>query len=131
MFAKSKLQISLKAIFIGLCLIVAALFSFTTKSSVNMKTNVKTLIYHKVENFEKWRMTFESAANLRNASGELSYEIGTLHHDPSIAYVINEWSSVQEFHAFLAKPELAEAMKKAGVLEPPTVIVFDKKFSKN
>lgn len=110
-------------------LLVTAIFSINFKPQFIMQNQVRTLIYHKVADFDRWKNTFEGAKEFRKASGELSFEIGTLRHDPSVAYVLNTWTSADEFQRFVSKPELAEAMKQSGVLEPPTILVFDKKAS--
>jgi quinol monooxygenase YgiN len=119
---------NLKALLAVPLVTVVFFFSFTSPSQkqtvFEMKNSVKTLIYHKVADFTTWKATFDGAKPLRTTAGELNYEIGTLRHDPSIVYVLSEWTSVEAFQAFMAKPELAEAMKKAGVLEPPHTAVF-------
>ncbi len=122
----TKLPISFTLKTIGTTSLVAGLFffSFTFQTSFNMKDNVRTLIYHKVENYDKWKMTFDGAKGFRMAAGELNYETGTLLNDPGVAYVINEWPTQEAFQTFVSNPELANTMKQAGVLESPHLIVF-------
>ena len=88
---------------------------------------VKTMVYHKVANWKKWKEGFDSVRKLRLDAGELSYEIGVLHDDPTTVYVINEWASIDKAKAFFSKPELHEAMKSAGVLETPHFMYLDSK----
>jgi len=88
---------------------------------------VKTIVTHKVADWEKWKAGFESFKKIRREAGELSFEIGTLNNNPSTVYVINEWASVEAAKAFFANPKLAEAMKNAGVLEAPHFMILDKK----
>lgn len=86
---------------------------------------IKTLMYHKVENFATWKKAFDSFSEIRKAAGERSFSVGTIHNEPNTAYVINEWDSMEAPQAFLENPKLADAMKTAGVLEPPHVIIFN------
>lgn len=86
---------------------------------------VKSLMYHKVENFEKWKAAFEGFIEVRKEAGEIDFSVGTLQNEPNTAYVINSWGSIEEFEAFLGADDLKEAMGAAGVLEAPTVIILN------
>ena len=85
---------------------------------------IKTLMYHKVADFGKWKEAFDGFIDTRKAAGELSYSVGTLHNEPNTAYVINEWNSIEAVQAFLSNPDLKAAMGAAGVLEPPHTIIL-------
>lgn len=82
-------------------------------------------MYHKVQDFEKWKAAFDSFSEIRKSSGEQSYSVGTLHNEPNTAYVINTWKSLEDCLAFQTAPQLADAMKAAGVLEPPHTIILN------
>ena len=86
---------------------------------------IKTLMYHKVEDFAKWKEAFDGFAEFRRTSGEKSYSVGTLLNEPNTAYVINEWESIEAFNAFVNSPELGEGMKSAGVTEAPNSLLFN------
>ncbi len=86
--------------------------------------NIKTLMYHKVEDFEKWKKAFEQFFHFRKSSGERSFSLGTLHNQPNTAYVINEWESPEVFQKFVNSPDLANAMKSAGVVEKPHLLIL-------
>ena len=86
---------------------------------------IKTLMYHKVEDFAIWKKAFDEFSGMRKSSGERSFSVGTIHNEPNTAYVVNEWDSMEAHQAFLENPELADAMKAAGVLEPPNTIIFN------
>lgn len=112
----------LPLVLMGMCIVS----SFTFKKHFFMKTKVRTLICHKVENFEKWKQIFEANQPLRKAAGELSYEIGTLDSDPATVYIFNEWVSEEVFMKFIQNPDLQNAMKTAGVIEKPQIFVLNK-----
>jgi len=82
-------------------------------------------MYHKVDDFGKWKEAFDSFSGVRKSAGEQSFSVGTLNNEPNTAYVINEWDSVDVLEAFLGNPELGEAMKAAGVLEKPNTIILN------
>ena len=82
-------------------------------------------MYHKVEDFAIWKKAFDSFSEIRKSAGERSFSVGTIHNEPNTAYVVNEWDSIAAHKAFLENPELADAMKAAGVLEPPHTIILN------
>ena len=86
---------------------------------------IKTLMYHKVQDFDKWKDVFDNFSDVRKAAGEISFSTGTLHNEPNTAFVLNTWNSNEDFQAFVGSSELAEGMKNAGVLEAPNVIILE------
>jgi quinol monooxygenase YgiN len=86
---------------------------------------VKVLIHHKVADFANWKNAFDGFLDTRKEHGEVNYSVGTLHGQPDVAYVINDWTSKEAFDAFMSNPAMAEAMQAAGVLEAPSVIVLE------
>ena len=86
---------------------------------------IKTVMYHRVEEFSKWKEEFDNFAAIRKFAGEINYSVGTVYNEPNTAYVINEWNSVEEFKAFFESPNLSETMKSAGVLEPPHTLILE------
>ena len=86
---------------------------------------IKTLMNHKVKDFATWKKAFDDFAQVRRSAGELSYSVGRSLEEPNNVYVINEWKSTEDFQAFMKRPELAEAMRNAGVMEEPHTIILD------
>ncbi len=96
-------------------------------SEVKLGNLVKTVMYHKVADYAKWKAAFDGVLRVRRDAGELSFEVGTMHDDPSTVYVINEWDSAETFQKFVASSDLQNAMKVAGVMEAPHIMILDKK----
>lgn len=46
---------------------------------------IKTLMYHKVEDFAKWKEAFDGFSEFRKSAGEQSYSVGTLLNEPNTA----------------------------------------------
>lgn len=88
---------------------------------------IRTIVYHKVADHAKWKAGFDAFQPQRLAGGELSAETGSFEDDPSVAYVLNEWASVEAATGFFANPQLAETMQQLGVLEKPHFLLLDKK----
>ena len=86
---------------------------------------IKTLMYHKVEDFDTWKRAFDSFQSVRKNAGEINYSVGTIQGQPNTAYVMNGWKTVEAFEAFVGSPELADAMKNAGVLELPHTLILE------
>lgn len=82
-------------------------------------------MYHKVQDFEKWKAAFDAFIEVRKNAGEIDFSVGTLQNQPNTAYVINTWESIDEFEAFFGADDLKEAMGAAGVLEAPTTIILN------
>ncbi len=86
---------------------------------------VKTLMYHKVQDFDKWKTAFDEFVEIRKKAGEIDFSVGTLGNDANTAYVINTWKSMEDFDAFFGAADLKEAMAAAGVLEAPHTIILN------
>jgi len=80
---------------------------------------VKTLIYQNVEDFGRWKQTFDGLYSFRKSSGELSCSVTSLYHNPNAVYVVNEWDSLDAFKVFISSGDLSEAMKYAGIQAQP------------
>jgi quinol monooxygenase YgiN len=83
------------------------------------------LIQHKVNDFAEWKKVFDSAADMRTSSGELSAQIFRDASDPNSLTILNKWDSLENAQKFVSSPDLRAAMEKAGVAGPPTVLFLN------
>lgn len=83
------------------------------------------LIQHKVKDFAEWKKVFDSAADMRTSSGEISAQIFRDAGDPNSLTVLNKWDSLENAQKFVHSPDLKAAMEKAGVAGPPTVLFLN------
>ena len=76
-------------------------------------------IRHKVKDYTAWKATFDSFIETRRAGGEKSYQI--FHPDDELnnLLLLFEWDSLENARAFMANPQLKDAMGEAGVIEAP------------
>jgi len=79
------------------------------------------LVQHKVKDFAEWKKVYDSVANFRKSSGELSDQIFHDASDPNKLILVFKWNSVANAQKFAQSPELKAAMEKAGVDGAPTI----------
>jgi len=79
------------------------------------------MVQHKVKDFAAWKMMFDSALDMRKASGEISAQVLHDAGDPNSLTIINQWDSLENARKFASSPDLRAAMEKGGVLGAPSV----------
>lgn len=76
------------------------------------------LIVHQVDDFSKWKMVFDSAAGIRKAAGEISFQVLTSETDANKVIHFSRWKSLAGAQRFFELPELIAICRKAGVHAP-------------
>jgi heme-degrading monooxygenase HmoA len=84
------------------------------------------MISHKVANYTKWKRAVKSHAKWRKASGEKSLYVCRNSKTPNDLMVWCEWDTTARMKKFVKSAELRKAMKGAGVIGEPEVLLFDK-----
>lgn len=79
------------------------------------------MVQHMCEDFAAWRPVFDEHKSTREAHGCTSERVYQDADNPNQVAVVMEWPSRQAAEGFMGDPSLAEAMKRGGVLGPPTV----------
>ena len=79
------------------------------------------LVQHKVKDFSNWKKVYDSQADFRKSSGELSDQIYHDANNPNQLILVFKWNSVENAQKFAHSPELRAAMEKAGVDGAPTI----------
>jgi quinol monooxygenase YgiN len=77
------------------------------------------LAQHQVEDFPNWKAVFDRVADLRQANGEKSAQIFHDAENPNKLTLLFEWDSIENAQSYAQNPDLAAAMKEAGVTGPP------------
>ncbi len=80
---------------------------------------VHLFIRQKVKDYATWKATFDGLSETRRAGGEKSHQIFHPDDDPNNLVLFFEWDSLANARAFMANPDLKEAMGAAGVFEAP------------
>ena len=79
------------------------------------------LVQHQVKDFSEWKNVYDSVADLRSSSCELSDQIFRDASNPNKLTVIFQWDSLANAQKYAQSPELKTAMEKAGVTGPPKI----------
>ncbi len=76
------------------------------------------LIIHEVADYLAWKKVFDSAADIRKAAGERSYQVLHYEHEPNKIVHFSAWTSIADAKAFFESPRLVQIRKEAGVKAP-------------
>jgi len=97
------------------------------EGSTMVDDKITGIIYHEVEDYDKWKRAFDDFERTRKEFKEVSYEVGTINGDLKMVYVMNQWDNLQDYQVFVADAKLKEAMTNAGVIGKPIFLVFNPK----
>jgi hypothetical protein len=82
---------------------------------------VLAVISHPVADYAAWRAVYDEAAPLRDAAGITGAEVFLDAANPLMVVIIHRFPTVEAAQGFFGNPDLADAMKRAGVTAAPTV----------
>lgn len=83
------------------------------------------LIRHKVHDFDRWKKHFDAHAAERTKHGCLG---GTLYRtisDPNDVAIVFAWTDAKGAREFVESAGLRQAMREAGVINPPELRFLD------
>ncbi len=83
------------------------------------------LIIHAVKVYAAWKKVFDSAAGIRKAAGEQSYQVLKDESDANHIVHFSTWASHAQAKAFFESPELVEIRKRAGVETPQFIYLHE------
>lgn len=84
---------------------------------------VLAVVSHPVADYAAWRAVYDEGQSARDAMGVTGAEVFVDDANPSMVGVIHRFASVESAHEFLEHPVLQDAMARAGVTAPPTIIL--------
>ncbi len=76
------------------------------------------LIIHEVADYPVWKKVFDSAAGIRKAAGEHSYQVLRYETDANKIVHFSAWTSIADAKAFFESPRLVKIRQEAGVKAP-------------
>ncbi|WP_069961624.1 antibiotic biosynthesis monooxygenase [Lacunisphaera limnophila] len=78
----------------------------------------QVLILHEVQAYAPWKRVFDSAATIRKAAGELSYQV--LRDEANVLLIVHlsTWTSHADARRFFESPRLEQIRQEAGVAAP-------------
>jgi len=83
------------------------------------------VIRHNIKDYPLWKNMFDGFMERRHAGGERSFRIAHAAGDKNDLCLVFEWDTAANARRFLDSPELAAAMKRAGVVGKPQICVAE------
>jgi hypothetical protein len=83
------------------------------------------LVRHKVEDYARWRPTYDEHATTRKGYGSKGSRVFRNAQDPNEIVALFEWDDLNNARRFLQSEDLREAMQQAGVVDQPDVYFLD------
>jgi len=80
------------------------------------------LVRYKIEDYKRWKNTFNDAFEMRKQFGEKSSRAFRSSANPHEMVVLQEWYSLPSARRFAKSKELKQCMKKAGVVGKPDIL---------
>ena len=85
----------------------------------------KIIVNHRVADFNKWKEGYSSDAARRTAMGVTEIAVGRKSDDQSMVYLIMDVKEPKHVMEMFSDPQLQQAMKEAGVISAPEVVVIE------
>ena len=82
------------------------------------------VVKHDVADFGQWHAGYSAMAQTQKDMGVREESVHQAPGQPNTVLVLHSFDSVDAANAFLAAPELAEAMQKFGVVGEPRIEVY-------
>ena len=79
----------------------------------------------KVENYELWKKGYDASRELREAAGEISFQVFRSVDDPNTVTVLSMQKSAEAGQAFLDSPEMRARMKAAGIIKMGQLLMVE------
>ena len=83
---------------------------------------ITLVVQVKIGNFDAWKKVFDE--HPPKMGGAVFHRVNRMVSDPETVAVAAGFKSVKEAEVFMASPDLAEAMKKSGVVGAPRVEMY-------
>lgn len=83
-----------------------------------------TTVSHPVKDFSAWKEVYDSANEMRQKAGINDHLLLRSLSNDKIVTVLGSSASALKFDEFMANPDLKDAMKRAGVISKPEVVVL-------
>ena len=87
---------------------------------------VYVIVKHKSENYDNWKPVFDEHGTVRREHGAAGHTLYRSYDNPNEVDVVNWFNDAAGARAFIGDPATAEAMKRAGVIEAPTIVIADR-----
>jgi heme-degrading monooxygenase HmoA len=83
------------------------------------------LIRHKVQDYAKWKPSFDEHGATRKAAGSKGAQLFRSADNPNEVIALMEWDQLKNARQFTQSQDLKKAMEKAGVADKPDVYFLE------
>jgi quinol monooxygenase YgiN len=83
------------------------------------------VVLHRVKDYRAWRQVYDEFEPVQKAGGVIAESVYQAKDDPNNVLVLHSFATMAAAEAFVAKPELREAMQKGGVEGMPRIEFFE------
>lgn len=115
------------AIAIALVSVTALAGSYSVGAAISPEHStpgpVLAVVSHPVADYAAWRVVYDKGQSARDAMGVTGAEVFVETANPSMVVVIHRFPSMEAAQSFLQHPALKDAMARAGVTAPPSIIL--------
>ena len=86
-----------------------------------------TLVFirHKIKDYPLWKSVFDAFTEKRHAGGERSFRVAHAVGEKNDLCLVFEWDNAANAKRFLESPDLAAAMKRAGVVGKLEMVIAE------
>ncbi|MFN8526765.1 MAG: antibiotic biosynthesis monooxygenase [Chloroflexota bacterium] len=82
-------------------------------------------VLHRVRDYQAWRQVYDAFKPQQQAGGVTAESVHRAKGDPNTVLVLHRFRTLAEAEAFVASPQLREAMQRAGVEGEPRLELFE------
>lgn len=83
------------------------------------------VVLHRVRDYTAWRQGYDSAESVRKNGGVIADSVYQSKGDPNTVLVLHQFATMAAAEAFVASPELRDAMQQFGVEGAPQIEYFE------
>ena len=84
---------------------------------------IRWFVRHRVRDYAAWREVYDGFAEVQRAGGVRAQAVYRSADDPNDVMVTHDFDDLETARAFLASPDLKDAMRRAGVEGEPTLFL--------
>ena len=81
-------------------------------------------VLHRVRDYREWREVYDSVGDMQKSGGVVEEAAFRAEGDPNNVLVMHRFASMSLAHAYFENPQLADAVREAGVDEATVRLEF-------
>ena len=86
---------------------------------------MNSIVHITVEDFDSWKVAFDSMDQVRKTGGVLSAKVYRNEDNPNELFLILEWSDGEKARNFHGSDAFKQALQRGGVIDSPDISYVD------